>query len=95
MKVVLGMLFLALSNADFQFDSDKLTWRSYTIAKTLLTTSRIKLINKREFVETTLDENFETFVVHIATLEVLTIKPIYLSRTSQVQGSDKPILAIL
>ena len=31
-KVVLGMLFLTLSNADIQFAEKKLTWRSYTAA---------------------------------------------------------------
>ncbi len=39
MKMVLGMLFLAFSNADFQFDAEKLTWRFYITAEALPTTS--------------------------------------------------------
>ncbi len=35
MKVVLGMPFLALSNADIQFGAERLTWRSYTAAEAL------------------------------------------------------------
>ncbi len=37
MKVVLGMPFLAFSNADFQFGAERLTWRSYTAAEALPT----------------------------------------------------------
>ena len=37
MEVVLGMLFLALSNANIQFDTESFTWRSYHAAKALLT----------------------------------------------------------
>ncbi len=75
MKVVLRMPFLALSNADFQFDVEKLTWRSYTIAEAFTTTSRVRLIDKREFAKVALDENSEIFVVHIATLEATIIHP--------------------
>ncbi len=45
MEVILGMPFLAFSNADFQFDLGKLTWRSYTIAKALTTISQVELID--------------------------------------------------
>ncbi len=48
-EVVLRMFFLALSNADFQFGAEKLTWRFYTVAITLPILSWVKLINKREF----------------------------------------------
>ncbi len=70
MKMVLGMPFLALNNANFQFDAEKLTWRSYTTAEALSTTSQVKLIDKREFAKAALDENLETFVVHILALNV-------------------------
>ncbi len=49
MEMILRMLFLALSNTDFQFGAKKLIWRSYTAAKVLSTTSHVKLIGKREF----------------------------------------------
>ena len=69
MKVVLGMPFLALSNADIQFGAEKLTWRSYTVAEALPTARRVELIDKHEFAKAALGENSETFVVHVAALE--------------------------
>ena len=39
MEVVLRMLFLAFSNAEFQFGVEKFTWRAYTIAEALPTIS--------------------------------------------------------
>ncbi len=47
MEVVLRMLFLALNNADFQFSAKKFTWRTYTAAEALPTTSQVKLMDKR------------------------------------------------
>ena len=65
-EVVLGMLFPTLCNANVQFVEKKLIWRSYTSAKTLLTTKRMELINKKKFTKVALDKNSETFVVHVA-----------------------------
>ncbi len=75
------MHFLALNNADFQFSAEKLTWKTYTVAEALPTTSRVELIDKREFVRAALDENSETFVVHVSALEATTIHP---SRAAQI-----------
>ncbi len=69
MEVVLGMFFLSLSNADFQFGAGELTWRSYIVAETLSQASRVELIDKPEFAKAALGENSETFIVHIAALE--------------------------
>ena len=43
---------------------------SFIAAKTLLTTKRVELISKKEFAKVALDENFETFVVHIVFLNL-------------------------
>ncbi len=72
-EVVLGMFFLALSNTKFQFGTKKLIWRSYTTAEALLTTSWVKLIDKKEFGKAVLNKNSETFVVYVATLKAMTI----------------------
>ncbi len=81
MEVILGMPFLSLSNANVEFaELGKLTWRSYTAADALSTTSWVKLIDKREFAKAALDENSKTFVVHVAVIELLTAMPIYPSR---------------
>ena len=95
MEVVLGMLFLTLSNADVQFVEKKLTWRSYTITKALPTTKRVELINKKEFAKTVLDENFETFVINVTSLDLVPrIHPeretqIAFLLTKEVKISDK------
>ena len=69
MEVALGMLFLSLSNAGFQFVAGELTWRSYTVAEALPTSRRIELIDKHEFDKAALGKNSETFVVNVAALE--------------------------
>ena len=81
------MLFLAFSNTNFQFDAEKLTWRSYTTTEALFTTSWVEIINKKEFAKTTLDKNSKTFIVHITALEVLIVISIHLSRAFQVQDN--------
>lgn len=63
------MFLLALNNANFQFDTKKLTWRFYSIAKALRTTSQVKLINKSEFAKVALNKNFKTFVIYMTVLE--------------------------
>ncbi len=83
-EVILGIIFLTLSNVDFQFDTKKLTWRSYTAVEALPTTSWVEFINKKEFVKAALDRNSETIMVHVATLEIPTLMSIHLSRTLQV-----------
>ena len=70
-KVVLGMFFLALSNADILFDTESFTWRSYSAAEALPTTMRVELIDKHKFAEVASNENSKTFIVHVAALEVL------------------------
>ena len=70
-EVVLDLSFLTLSNADVQFVKKELTWRSYTTAKALPTTKRVELIDKKEFAKAALDENSETFVVHVASLNLV------------------------
>ena len=85
MELVLRMLFLALTNINIKFiELGKLTWRFYIATEALPITKLVELINKREFAKAALNKNSETFVIHIATLEVSTTILIYLSITSQV-----------
>ena len=44
-EVVLGMPFLALSNADIQLDTESFIWRSYSTAEVLPTARRVELID--------------------------------------------------
>ncbi len=97
MEMVLGMPFLSLSNADVKFAKlRKLTWRSYTAAAALSTTSQMKFISKREFAKAAMDENFETFVMHMSALEVAKLL-IHLSRVAQIAALqwDKASIKIL
>ena len=60
----------------------KLTWRSYTTAEALPTNKRVELINKKEFAIAALDEKSETFVVHIASLNLT--PGIHLDKAAQI-----------
>ena len=87
MEVVLGMLFLTLSNADIQFVEKELTWKSYTAALALPTTKRVELIDKKKFAKVALDEESETFVVHVAALKTpLAGMTIYSSQKAQISA---------
>ena len=75
-EVVLGILFLTLSNADVQFAEKKLTWRTYTTKKAFSTTCWVKIIDQKKFAKAVLDENFKAFVVHVSFLRSkMTIHP--------------------
>lgn len=63
------MLFLALSNADFQFGAENFTWRIYTIAEALPTINRVELIDKKEFAKVALDKSSESFVIYVEALK--------------------------
>ncbi len=65
--IVLGMLFLTISNANVNFQAWDLQWRSYIIRKVLSIIRQVELIAKKEFVVATLDPEHEAFIVHIAT----------------------------
>ncbi len=68
--IVLGMLFLTMSNADVDFQARDLQWRSYTTRKVLPTTRQVELIGKKEFAAAALDPEHEAFVVHVAALSI-------------------------
>ena len=67
-EVVFEILFLTLSGANIDFSDQKLWWRTYTTNKALPTTKHVKLVGKKEFTALALDSEYETYVVHIASL---------------------------
>ena len=74
-----------MSNANIQFAEKEVTWRLYTIEETLPTTQKVKLIDKKKFVKAAMDEESESFVVHVAALEALLVRIIiYCSQTTQI-----------
>lgn len=62
------MPLLSLGNTEIDFDTKDFIQRLYTIIETLPSTSRVELINKKEFAKVVLDENSKTVVVHVMAL---------------------------
>ena len=84
-EVVSKMLFLTLNNVNIQFNTESLTWKSYTIAKALFTAKQVELINKYKFAKAVLDKNSKTFVMCIVTFDTPKLAmPILFSRAGQV-----------
>lgn len=63
-EVVLGMFFFFFSSADFQFDTKKLTWKSYTTEEILPITKKIEFIDEYKFAKVAL-------VMHVVVLDIL------------------------
>lgn len=64
-EIILGILFLKFSNADVSLDKKTLIWWFYTTNKALFTTKWVQIIDKMDFVITSLDVNSEIFVVYV------------------------------
>lgn len=69
------MLFFSLSNIDIEFAKigrqlEKLTQKTYSIAKIILTIDQIDIINKRKITKIVVDISSEIFVVYIAALKI-------------------------
>ena len=79
-EIVLGMPFVTLSGADVDFLDRELRWRTYTTEEALPTTRRVELVGKKEFAAIALDPEYETYVVHAASLDV------HPSRRPQISG---------
>lgn len=92
MEVVLGMPFFTLSNADIQFAEKEIIWRFYTTKEDLFTTQRVELIHKKEFARAALDEEFKTFVVHVAALGAslvgMTIHPLQTAQIAALKQNE-------
>ena len=82
-EVILGMLFLKISNADVSLGKGTLTWKTYTTNEALPTTERVQIIDKKDFVIAALDADSETFVVHVAFREREGM-PVHSERQAQV-----------
>ena len=65
LEIVFGMSFLTLSGADVDFLSRELRLRTYTTKKAFPTTKHVELVDKKEFAATALNQEHDTYVVHI------------------------------
>ena len=68
-EVVLGIVFLTLSNANVEFAKKELIWRIYTTKEALPFTSQVKIIDRKKFAKAALDENVENFVMYVNSLK--------------------------
>ena len=68
-KVILGMLFLKISNANVIFGKKTLMWKTYITNKTLPTTKQVQIVDLEEFVIAVVNINNKTFVMHVAIRE--------------------------
>ena len=88
-EIVLGMLFFTLSGANVDFSGRELRWRTYIIKEVLLTTKHVELVGKKEFAAAALDPEYETYVVHVASLSsapLVASLDVYPSRRPQISG---------
>ena len=87
MKVILGMFFLTLSNADIWFAERELIWKTYNTTKALPRTQRVEIIGKKEFAAATPNKEDKTFVVHITALNMVD-SSVHPSRQAQISSFD-------
>ena len=91
LEPVLGISFLILSGANFDFLDQKLWWKIYTINKAFSNTRRVELMERKEFATTMYNLEHETFIVHVTSLAVASLSStalnaVYPSRRSQIVG---------
>ncbi len=92
--IMLGVLFLTMSNADINFKARDLQWRSYTIGKVLLTTRRVELIGKKELAVAAFDPEHEALVVHVVALSVDSDDEVYLLRKAEIAHLKADVTSI-
>ena len=68
-EVILGMLFLKISNVDVLFGKKILIWRTYTINKALPIIEHVQIVNLKKIVIAVLDVNSKMFVIYVAIQE--------------------------
>ena len=72
-KVVFGIPFVTLSRANINFLGWELWWTTYTIKEAFPTTRCIELISKKEFAATVLDLEYETYVIHVKSINSIVL----------------------
>ena len=93
LETVFGILFLTLSGANVDSLDWELRWRTYTTKKALPTTKCVELVGKKEFAAATFDPEYETFIVYLASLNL--VLKIYLDREAQIASLSNDKVKIL
>ena len=84
-EVILGMLFLEISNTDVAFGKGTLTWKSYITNEALPITEQVQQVNPKEFIIAVLDTDSKTFVVHVPIREREEM-PVHSERQAQIEA---------
>ena len=90
LKVVFGILFLTLSNADIDFSVWELWWKTYITKKTFLTTKCIELVRKKKFAAAALDPKYEIYVIYVAFLSFTPLVASLRSTLLNIHSFQKP-----
>lgn len=72
-KMILGMFFLKLTNANIKFLVEEFIWRTYTITKAFYLAKWVELIDKYKFAKAALDKISKISVVYVFTLKTLNL----------------------
>ena len=65
-EVILGMLFLKISNVNMLFDKKTLMWRTYTTNKALSIIKQVQIVDLKKFVIAALNIDSKIFVMYMA-----------------------------
>lgn len=88
--IALEIFFLILSYAEINFLDQKLNKILYTTIEILPTTKRVELIRKKEFVDTTLDPDNKTLIIHITFLARTNVYPFYRAQIALLIQNNTP-----
>lgn len=69
MEMILNIFFLIFSNANILFAKQELIQRLYILAKAILITKRVKVINYKKFVAVILDLSKGVFVIQVSYID--------------------------
>ena len=89
-EVILGKLFLKISNTDILFNKVILMQKFYTTNEALSTTEQVQIINLRKFVIIQLDADRKTFMVYMAIWQqkVMAMDPIKKAQIKVQNGAQ-------
>ena len=96
-RIVFGMPFLTINNADINFQARNLQWRSYIIGDVLPTIRRVELIEKKEFVAVALNPEYKAFIIHVTALTIDPDNEVHPSKRIQIAylKADKSLTKVL
>ena len=84
-EMILGMLFLKISNTNVVFGKETLIWKFYATNKALSTTNQVQLVDPKKFVIAALDTDSKTFIIYVVIWKQKKM-PMYFKKQAQVRA---------